>query len=195
MTFPHLANIQDPAALAKDWSGFLQTANDGNEWLYMIIDAAQDERIFSALKKSSHTRCCLFNEDEVSIAVKSVAPFLVKIKSIDDFIMWCLEEGLHRNWMIFFTSAEIHVSELKLHFKRFFVAHTPDGKQYFFRYYDPRILPAFLTANDQRGRADFFRRCSLVWVPQISAAGNIQFLQLEAKETTQVVNIPVRCFS
>lgn len=195
MTARFLANAQDQATNIKCWTDFVKTANTQSQWLYMLIDAAHDCRILPALENSKHARCCLFNEEQVSRAVKNVSPFLIKIKSIDDFMMWCLQEGLHRHWMIFFTSPEVHVSELKLHFKRFSLAYSPDGRRYFFRYYDPRVLPVFLASSDLRERTDFFRRCTKIWVPQISSSGCIQFLQLDATGATQILDNPLQTFA
>lgn len=180
----------DPAIAANIWAEFLESANDGGQWLYMLIDAAQDSRIFPELEKSLHTRACLFAEEHVSSELKAVSPFIVKIKKIDAFVMWCLLEGLHRHWMIFCTSPEIHVSELKLHFKRFSLVGAPDGKQFLFRYYDPRVLPVFLASSDQSDRSEFFRRCKKIWVPQVSSAGAIQFLELDVEGRQQVLHNP-----
>ena len=187
----YTATQTDRAINTKLWAEyFLRAAAEDDQWLYMLIDAAHDTRIFTALEECLHTRACLFSEDYVSAALKSASPFLLKIKTIDDFVMWCLQEGVHRHWMIFFTSPEIHVSEMKLHFKRFTYALGPDGKQYFFRYYDPRVLPIFLTAGDQRERKEFFRRCKTVWIPQVSPDGNIQFLQIDSECTPLMINYP-----
>jgi|GEM_PF-1911482 len=172
------------------WIEFLSAANNSHEWLYMIIDCAQDARIYPALSKSLHARCCLFTEEQISDTVKAVAPFLVKIKTMDEFVRWCIGEGLHRHWMLFFTSADLHVSDLRLHFKRFSLVQAPDGKYYFFRYYDPRVLAVFLAESEQRERVDFFRHCKKVWLPQSLPEGGFQFLQLDVAGTPVVLHNP-----
>lgn len=83
-----------------------------------------------------------------------------------------------------------HVSDLRLHFKRFSLAQAPDGKHYFFRYYDPRVLSAFLTVSDQRERVDFFLHCNKVWLPQALPEGDIQLLQLDTAGTSVDVQNP-----
>lgn len=173
------ADTKQIAAVAN-WFALLKNSAVGNECLYMILDAAHDPRIYPALEKSVHTRCCLFSEEQVANEVKAAAPFLVKIKRLDDFIGWCLREGLRHHWMVFFASNEVHVSELRLHFKRFSLAQTPDGKRYFFRYYDPRVLPIFLAASEQRERQEFFRHCRAFWIPTHDPTGETQLLQIEA---------------
>lgn len=165
------------------------------EYLYMFIDAAHDPRIYPAIANSIHTRCCLFSEEHIADEVKAVSPFLVKIKRFDDFVSWCLREGLHRNWMTFFSSTEVHVSELRLHFKRFSIASTPDGKRYFFRYHDPRILPAFLAASDPGDRLEFFGPCRAIWVPQISQTNDVELLEIRADGRQSLLQNPTHMFA
>lgn len=190
MDMPNINNTHDKTERVEKWIDFLKTISNTEEYLYMIIDCAHDTRILPALAKSLNSRCCLFNEENISETIKAVAPFLVKIKNIDEFVSWCIDEGMHRHWMIFFTSADQHVSDLRLHFKRFSLANTPDGKQYFFRYYDARVLPVFITSCEQREREDFFRHCRTVWAPQVSPEGDTQLLQLDVTGATQVLLNP-----
>ncbi|PUA26720.1 MAG: hypothetical protein B0W54_23580 [Cellvibrio sp. 79] len=190
MDMQNIKNTHKNTEPAEQWINFLKTISNSEEHLYMIIDCAHDTRILPALAKSLNSRCCLFNEENVSETIKAVAPFLVKIKNIDEFVSWCISEGMHRHWMIFFTSADQHVSDLRLHFKHFSLAHTPDGKQYFFRYYDARVLPVFITSCEQRERDDFFRHCKTIWVPQVSHEGSAQLLQLDITGAAQVLLNP-----
>lgn len=158
----------------------LQQSATQAEYLYMLLDTAQDPRIYPKMQNSINTRCCLFNEDHISEEIKAVSPYLIKIKSVDDFVDWCLREGLVRNWMILLSSNQVHVSELRLHFKRFSIAQMPDGRRYFFRYYDPRVLPAYLLASNQNERDDFFRQCSTFWIPERASGGQLQLRQINA---------------
>lgn len=158
----------------------LKDVTETSDYLYMFIDAAHDSRIYPALCASIHTRCCLFSEEHISEKIKSVSPFLVKIKRLDDFVSWCIREGAHRNWMVFFASNQVHVSELRLHFKRYSFAKTPEGKRYFFRYYDARVLPTFIASSADRERQEFFRPCRAFWIPQLTSQNTVQLLQLEA---------------
>lgn len=161
-------------------SRLLQQSATQAQYLYMFVDAAQDSRIYPKIQNSINTRCCLFSEDHISDEIKSVSPYLMKIKIVDDFVEWCLREGLLRNWMILFSSTQVHVSELRLHFKRFSLAQTPDGKRYFFRYYDPRVLPPYLLASTHNERDEFFRECSAFWLPERAPGGQLQLRQINA---------------
>lgn len=161
----------------------------------MFIDAAHDPRIYPAIAGSSHTRRCLFSEEHITDDIKAVSPFLVKIKHLDECLNWCLREGLHRHWITFFASDQGHVSELCLHFKRYSIAHTPDNKRYFFRFYDPRVLPSYVASQSQGERADFFRACRAFWVPQTTQQNRVQPLQIEADGRQSIVCSPVEVLS
>ncbi len=166
----------------------LKSGLNAYEQLYMIIDAANDERIYPALQASTNIRCCLFSEDNVPEEIKSVAPYLVKLKNMDEAMAWCLREGLHRNWMIFFTSEQQHITELKLHFKRFSIVLTPDGKECLFRYHDPRVLPAFLIASTPQERQKFFQHIGVFQVPLHSATEGTQILQFAEDGQQHLLN-------
>ncbi|MCR6650229.1 MAG: DUF4123 domain-containing protein [Cellvibrionaceae bacterium] len=142
----------------------------------MVIDAAQDERIYQIILKTQNSKCCLFSDENTSATIKAVAPHLIKIKRMDESIDWCIREGLRRHWIVFFVSNIVHVSDLRLHFKRFSVVQGPERKQYLFRFYDPRVLPAFIASNEQ-ARSEFFRHLLKIWIPQISDNGSLQRLE------------------
>lgn len=163
-------------AEAEEWIAFLKQCCGADECLYMVIDAAQDERIYQIILKTQNSKCCLFSDENTSATIKAVAPHLIKIKRMDESIDWCIREGLRRHWIVFFVSNIVHVSDLRLHFKRFSVVQGPERKQYLFRFYDPRVLPAFIASNEQ-ARSEFFRHLLKIWIPQISDNGSLQRLE------------------
>lgn len=134
--------------------------------LYMIIDAARDPRIFPALVASQALHVCLYSEDKVADEIRAVAPYLVRIQQLDDFINWCLEEGLHQQWMIFFTASGQHLPGLRTHFKRLAIVATEDGDRLLFRYYDPRVLSVYLPTCNQTERDYIYKSIPWFWVPQ-----------------------------
>lgn len=163
-------------AEADEWIAFLKQCCGAHESLYMVIDGAHDERIYPTILKTRNSKCCLFSDEHTSATIKAVAPHLIKIKRVDESIDWCIREGLRRYWMMFFVSDAAHVSDLRLHFKRFSVVQGPEGKQYLFRFYDPRVLPAFIASNKE-AQSEFFRHIYKIWIPQIPDTGRLQRLE------------------
>lgn len=84
-----------------------------------------------------------------------VAPYLVQLKLEAPFTEWVLTEGWGKHWGIFVLSAAPMVA-VRRHFRTFLMVKNPEGKQLYFRFYDPRVLRVFLpTCNRQETAAVF----------------------------------------
>ncbi len=70
-----------------------------------------------------------------------VAPYLFQMDP--DLLDWTVAKLWKEPWGIFALSKS-NFEDLRLHFKKFLLAQLPDGKVWFFRYYDPRILKTYL---------------------------------------------------
>ncbi len=57
---------------------------------------------------------------------------------------WIVENLWEDPWGIF-AVAPTNLEALRKHFRRFLKVEDPDGKEMLFRFYDPRVLPTFLT--------------------------------------------------
>jgi hypothetical protein len=81
-----------------------------------------------------------------------VAPYL--IKAGEAAIDW-IQDSLHDSpWGVFVVS-KADLETLRVHLQRFLRVELPDGEHWYFRYYDPRILPIFLQ-NCQQDELDVF---------------------------------------
>jgi hypothetical protein len=54
-----------------------------------------------------------------------------------------IAQGWGKQWGIFVVSA-VDSKTLRKHFRTFLMVRSPEGKQLYFRYYDPRVLPVYL---------------------------------------------------
>jgi hypothetical protein len=110
--------------------------------IYVILDAAVDEVIYSKIVASDIEVACLYDGDDAR-QLEDVAPYLVKLYKDDPFTDWVLENGWGKHWGIFLESFA-SLEELKFHFREFIVAVDEKGKQMYFRYYDPRVFRVYL---------------------------------------------------
>ena len=55
-----------------------------------------------------------------------------------------LEKGWGNHWGIFVVAQGADVRALRQHFRHFTMVRDPDGKNLYFRFYDPRVLRTFL---------------------------------------------------
>lgn len=83
----------------------------------------------------------------------AVAPYLFQVDS--DLLDWISETLWKKPWGIFAMS-KANLEELRLHFKKFLMVQLPDGKQWLFRYYDPRILQVCLPTCEPWELQKFF---------------------------------------
>lgn len=58
-------------------------------------------------------------------------------------------------WGIFAMS-NAGLEKLRIHFRRFLVVELPGGEQWYFRYYDPRLLPIYLANCEEWELRKFF---------------------------------------
>ena len=139
--------------------------NLGDAQLYMIVDCAADSRIYPQLMASNRAYRCLFDGEKTPEALRSVAPYLIKVKANDELVKWCCEEGRHRHWFILFVGPNLSLRQLGRQFKRLAFIRTPEGTRLFFRYYDPRVLPSFLTSCTVAERDSIFKELHCFIVP------------------------------
>ena len=72
-----------------------------------------------------------------------VAPYLVQLEPEAPFTKLVLEQGMGKHWGVFVVS-EAGIRDLRQHFRLFLTVFDAEGQALRFRYYDPRVLRAFL---------------------------------------------------
>lgn len=123
-------------------------------YVYAILDAARDERIYPALLEADSEYYCLYRGD-VAEELAEVAPYLVALEPQAPFTTWLTSEGWGDSWGIF-LQASASLDELRRHFRRFLMVYDEAGKPLYFRYYDPRVWRTYLpTCNAEELAAVF----------------------------------------
>jgi hypothetical protein len=127
---------------------------------FAILDAARDERIFPALLAADCDWLCLYRGD-AAVRMAEVAPYLVALHPASTFLAWALGEGWGNSWGVFFNAPlplgrQAHLERLQAHFRRFLMAQLPNGHSVYFRFYDPRVLRAYLPTCSEEERRTFF---------------------------------------
>lgn len=85
-----------------------------------------------------------------------LAPYIIGFESAEKaFLPWLLENSMGNSWGIFVVSTH----ELKViwrHLRTFLIVEDEDGKELYFRFYDPRVLRVFLPTCDSEQLKEFF---------------------------------------
>lgn len=121
--------------------------------LWAIIGACDEPKVPPKIYEVGEERAVCLYRGEAEAEYSDIAPFLAHV---DDFLLaWIIENLWTKPWGIFaITRGELN--KLRTHFRKFLIVKDPDGEEMYFRYYDPRILKAFLPACNDDELHKFF---------------------------------------
>lgn len=117
--------------------------------LFAILDACDEPRIPEKAYLSGDNAVSLYQGD-AQAACRSFAPylFLVDLELFD----WIVGNYLNRGgrcepWGVFLLAdtGSNDMEQLRTHFQQFISVLDPDGEEVYFRFYDPRVLPDYLS--------------------------------------------------
>ncbi|MFD2520226.1 DUF4123 domain-containing protein [Emticicia soli] len=122
---------------------------------FLLLDSARMNAAIEKAKEFAGEKSfiCLYKglaEERLS----GVAPYLFNYDN-SIFGEWHMKEGWGNSWGLF-VSADLSLQDLSRHFRRFLMVKTEEGKQLYFRFYDPRVLRIFLPTCDTQQLEDFF---------------------------------------
>lgn len=111
--------------------------------IFALLDGARDKRIVPKLRTlPSYERQCLLTGGLTS-RLAMAAPYLVRLYPDRPITRWLIEEGWGDAWGVF-CATDIDIDGLGLHFKKLLRVKDESGRNLYFRFYDPRVLRAFL---------------------------------------------------
>jgi hypothetical protein len=142
---------------------------------YAILDGASCPDLLEHLLGDGVEYVCLYR-GELAPDVAEVAPYLCQLKPNTPFTDWLLDDGWGKHWGVFaLTGADL--AGLRRHLRQFLMVRGPEGNQLYFRYYDPRVLRAYLpTCNGEELETVF---------------GPIEEILLEGKKPSDVMRFAV----
>ncbi len=109
--------------------------------VWAILDCARDPKIYLALLESKLEFRCLYS-GKLPRELEMVAPHLVELSPTNRLIGRWLDEGWGQAWGVFLKIDD--AANLRHHLRKFLKVQDEDGRQLVFRYYDPRVLRAYL---------------------------------------------------
>lgn len=126
-------------------------AADGR--LYAILDACDEPTVPSKMAELGPERAVSLFSGEAESQQWAIAPYLAHVD--EKLVEWIFLTLWPRPWGIL-AVAETDLDSLRKHFRRFLIVQDPEGERMYFRYYDPRILAAFLPPCTQDELRAFF---------------------------------------
>jgi hypothetical protein len=121
--------------------------------LYAVLDAAREPEGPLAAHKAGLRVQSLY-EGKLGDMLKSVAPHLIDFGVKSSFRDWWFGRWGKSVGILVETPASL--SEVRKHFRTLTIVRGEDRSRYYFRFYDPRVLRAFLPACSAEEAARFF---------------------------------------
>lgn len=109
--------------------------------VWAILDCARDPKIYLALLESKLEFRCLYS-GKLPRALEMVAPHLVELSPSNRLIGRWLDEGWGQSWGVLLKIDD--ASNLRHHLRKFLKVRDEDDRRLIFRFYDPRVLRAYL---------------------------------------------------
>jgi hypothetical protein len=121
---------------------------------YALLDSARiDTEIITAKELNPEFDSLYRGRSEESLS--SVAPYIFTGKKETKFSNWYFEKGWGDSWGVLVYSTE-EMKALVKHLRKFLMVNTADGKELYFRFYDPRVLRIFLPTCDKEQLEEIF---------------------------------------
>jgi len=130
--------------------------------VWMIADAARDPRIFPMLREFHLEYYCLYS-GTLPPALERATPYLVQLEYEDPGTRHFLRNAWGNNWGVFLKCTS-HARALRRHLREFLVVRDSRGNRLVFRYYDPRVLRAYLPTCTPDELRTFFGPIESFWM-------------------------------
>lgn len=156
--------------------------DNGAGVLYAVVDGAQNLDLAFAAKRAGYDPISLF-VGERAAQLGQVAPYFFPVpRGAPYFEEWTAALGSHAGVLVD-SPADPRV--LFTHLRSVFVVQDETGQEYFFRYYDPRVLRKYLPTCTEAELVEFFGPAR-AWICEDEAAtGYLAFTRTAAGQLRQ----------
>ena len=125
--------------------------------VYVILDGAQNESLLDVMADHAGLEYECLMTGELEPDMQEVAPYIIHLKEDAAFTSWLMNNGWGQSWGVFvLSSADLGEiwRDLRMHMR----VTDPNGRPLYFRFYDPRVMNAFLPTCDAKQLKEFFGR-------------------------------------
>ncbi|MBX3438077.1 MAG: DUF4123 domain-containing protein [Planctomycetaceae bacterium] len=121
--------------------------------VYALLDACDEPRIPARMREIGSDRAASLYRGAAERDYWAIAPYVAQLD--EQLLSWIMNDLAGSPWGVFVV-ADVSLPQLRKHFRRFLLVEGPDGRQLYFRFYDPRVLPTFLQTCTPSEAEQFF---------------------------------------
>jgi hypothetical protein len=122
--------------------------------LHVVLDAARNPEILPLIQGCGLVFESLY-DGEKGAEIAAFGPWLVEIPRTAPFLDTLVNDGWGDSWGVFLT-CHAPFTEIRKQLRRHLLAKLPDGREVYFRYYDPRVLRTYLQTCTATELGGFF---------------------------------------
>jgi hypothetical protein len=116
------------------------------------------------------------------------APYLVSLPPWSKLLEKLVKKGWGKSWGVYLTS-HVAFAEIRHHFRHFLMVNLPDGKQVYFRFYDPRVLRVYLPTCTPEEIAYFFGPVSRFAIEDEKPETLLEFVRRETGMKSNILQL------
>ena len=122
-------------------------------YVYVILDACDAPAVPEKARSLGAERAGSLYNGTSQEDYWAIAPYLCKADS--GLLKWIEESLWAEPWGIIAISTA-DMASVRAHFRKFLIVQSPEGEHWYFRFYDPRVLPVFLESSNEAELKEFF---------------------------------------
>jgi hypothetical protein len=130
----------------------LQILREQPEPLFVLLDAIHEPHVIELLHGAHEELQPLY---EGGRHAPEKIPYLARLSAQSQLLEALINEGWGKNWGVFLTCSA-PLAELRRYFRQELMVKTQDGREFFFRFYEPRFLRDALRSSSYADSAKFF---------------------------------------
>lgn len=164
-----------------EWTfeGLRERLHEKPDVLFAILDACDEPRVLAKVSELGSARAVSLYRGWAEQDYRDIAPYLVQVD--EALLNWIGKTLWDDPWGVF-AVAKTGLHELRRHFRRFLLVQDPEGKQMYFRFYDPRVLTTFLDNCDAGEAEQFFGPVAAYGVR--GGEESVKWLRVQNREAT-----------
>lgn len=141
--------------------------------LFAVLDACDTPAVPEKCAELGPERAACLYRGDAAENYWAIAPYVVAVDG--PVLQWIVAELWDEPWGIF-AVADADLETLRRHFRRFLVVRSPEGEQWYFRFYDPRVLNTYLLNANQAELGEIIGPVAGIGVP--SSGPEVEMISL-----------------
>ena len=119
-----------------------------NGYVYVVLDACDAPAVPEKARSLGEERAMSLYNGTAQEEYWAIAPYLCKADA--ELLQWIRGSLWEDAWGIIAVS-KADFGAMRAHFRKFLMVQSPEGEFWYFRFYDPRVLPVFLESSTPEG--------------------------------------------